>query len=116
MLAQVGQRRRIAGVDRRGGAELARQRQLVCAQIDRDDLAGADQQAAQQGVQADAAEADHGDGRAGGDAGGVHHRADAGQDRAAEQRRLLDTESEGSNLISERRETTAYSANADTPR
>ena len=81
---------RIAGAERRAGAELAGERQLVVVQIDGDEAACADQLRGEQRVQPDAAEADHRDGGARLHPGGVDHRADAGQHGAAEQRGLLE--------------------------
>src|SRR3546814_16758487 len=72
-----------------GGAELAGQRQFVVEDVDGNDALGAGQARAEQRVEADAAEADHGDRTAGDDAGGVHHGTDTGQDGAAETLRLL---------------------------
>ena len=57
--------------------------------IDRDDPGGAGQRGAHHARQADAAEADHDDRRAGLDVGGLRRGADAGRDAAADQRRDL---------------------------
>jgi hypothetical protein len=79
----------VAGIDDVGGAELGCQLQLGGVGIDRDDAAGAGDLRAIDRGHADSATADHHDGFAGGDLGGVHHRAIAGDDAAADQRRQL---------------------------
>ncbi len=78
-----------ARVDHMGGAELPRQFQLGRQHVDGDDGMGAGSVGAEQGGQADPAQAEHCDTLAGGDMGRIDHRADAGHHRAAEQRRDL---------------------------
>jgi hypothetical protein len=63
---------------------------LSFGQVDRDDLARPGSGCTDQRRQADAAEADHCDGGADSHLGGVHHRADARQDGATEQRGMIE--------------------------
>ena len=58
--------------------------------VDRDDLPGAGENRAQQPVQANPAEADHGDRIAGLQAGGIDHRPDPGHHRAAKDGGLVE--------------------------
>ena len=75
----------LARVDEVGRAERLGHLELVRVEVDGEDAAGLGHHRALDARQADAAEAEHGDGGAGLDLGGVEHRADAGGDAAAEQ-------------------------------
>ena len=77
-------------VDDVGGAELAREFELTRHRVDRDDAARAGDRRAVDARQADAAAADHRNRRARFDLRGVDHRADAGRDAAADQRRAVE--------------------------
>ena len=70
--------------------ENLRQLELVGGKIDGDDVARAGSARAEHGGEADATEPYHRDGCAGAYLRGVDHRADAGQDGAAEERRLVE--------------------------
>ena len=74
----------IVGVDQIGGAQLGRQLQFHRVGVDGDDARRAGDIGAVDGGHADAAAADHRDGLAGGDLGGVGHRAEAGHHPAAD--------------------------------
>ena len=80
----------LARVDEVGRAERLRHLELVGVDVDGEDAAGLGHHRALDRRQADAAEAEHGDGRARFDLGGVEHRADAGGDAAAEQADLVE--------------------------
>ena len=75
----------VARVDGVGCAEAAGELQLVVVDVDGDDPRGVEHPRALDGVEADAAGADHGDGHAGVGGRLVDHRADAGGDGAADQ-------------------------------
>src|SRR5215831_3471002 len=76
------------GVDRVGGAEVARERELGVEEVARDDLAGAGEARALDDVEPDAAAADHDDGGAGLDLCAAGHGADARWHAASHQGRL----------------------------
>ena len=71
-------------------AEPLRHREFAFELVDRDDLARAGDPRALDCREADAARAEHRDGRAGLDFGGVQHRADAGGDAASDQRGAIE--------------------------
>jgi hypothetical protein len=71
-------------IDEVGHAESLGHRALGRVDVDADDAVGADQFGALDDVESDAAEPEHDDVRAGLDAGGPDHRADAGGDAAAD--------------------------------
>ena len=75
----------VPGVHRVGGAELAREAELVVGQVDRHDAARAGQHRTHQAAQAHAAQTDDGHRAARPDLRGVDHGAHAGDDGAAEQ-------------------------------
>ena len=70
--------------------ERSGEREFVVRKVDGDDLARACDLGAQHRGETDAAKADHGDRGAWRDLCRIDHRADAGQHRAAEQRRELE--------------------------
>ena len=80
---------RLARVDNVGGAEPVGELQLMVVDVDRDDPAGVQQPGALDHVEPDAAAPEHGDRHAGCRGWVVDHRAHAGRDRAADQRRHL---------------------------
>ena len=71
-------------IDEMGHAEFLGHRALCRIEVDADDLVGADHARALDDVEADAAEAEHGDVGAGPHFRGVDHGADAGGDAAAD--------------------------------
>ena len=75
----------VGGGDEVGRAELAGQRLLLGQKIDGDDAPGAGDAGALDHVQADAADAEHGDRLARLDVGPVERGADAGQHAAADE-------------------------------
>src|SRR6185503_9781917 len=77
-------------IDEMRHAELLGHRALAGIEIDADDLVGADHLRALDDVEADAAESEHGDVRAGPYFRGVDHRADAGRHAAADVTNLVE--------------------------
>ena len=80
---------RIGRVERVRGAERARQRELLRAEVDGHQRRGLEAPGTEQGRESHAAEAQHGHRRAARQRRGVDDRADAGEHRAAEHGRLL---------------------------
>src|SRR5262249_16572753 len=77
-------------IDRVGGAEVARELELLVGLVDGDDLLAAGDRAALDRVEADASGAEHHAARARLDLRGVERRADAGHHGASDDRRLVD--------------------------
>ena len=75
----------VGGVERGGGTEVGRDGKLPRRGVDRDHGLGTRQRRALQGVDADAAGAEHRAAAAGGHGGGVDHRPPAGEHATAEQ-------------------------------